>query len=143
MLSKLVTKVDMDKKITKLSDKTDTRITQLGETIREDEFKKTISELEQQNEEWPEAIGTLENQVVELQFAKESAKASHNDLEQHGRKHSIRISGLEDSSADETVEECVARVVEFVNAKLNVRLDSNDIDIAHRLERFVRDKREV
>ncbi|XP_033725206.1 uncharacterized protein LOC117315171 [Pecten maximus] len=48
--------------------------------------------------------------------------------------------GLEDSNKNETVEECVEKIVKFAKEKLKVTIDNADIDIAHRLGMFQRDK---
>lgn len=61
-------------------------------------------------------------------------------LEQHGRKDSIRIVGMEDTSERESVEECVQKVVDLLNDKLDVGLCKDDINIAHRLGKFRRNK---
>ncbi|XP_060081921.1 sialoadhesin-like [Ylistrum balloti] len=56
------------------------------------------------------------------------------------RKNSLRIAGLEDISPKVTAEECVEKIVTFVNDKLNVSLCSEDIDVAHRLGKFSKTK---
>ncbi|XP_069109835.1 uncharacterized protein [Argopecten irradians] len=102
-----------------------------------EELRGRVFDLESENEKLRQTIGNLESEVCNLQ-------GSHitrlNDLEQHGRKNSLRIHGLEDISVSENVEECVDKIVKFVSSKLNVDISSGDIDIAHRLGKFNRDR---
>ena len=93
-------------------------------------------DLEAKNTEFRQAVGNLEYRIEELLDPLKNADVRLNDLEQYGRRNSIRISGLADDNSKENVEECVTRVVDLVNNKLNVSLDQSDIDTAHRLGKF-------
>lgn len=131
ILTNLVTKDDMDRKIAKLGD-------EIRKENRDlvDKMKKRISALEDENKELRGAINSLEEQVSEHG----DMESRLNDLEQQGRKNSIRIFGLRDTSTKETAEECVTEIVNFVNNNLNVTLREVDIDIAHRLGKFDKDR---
>lgn len=131
-LSSMITREYLDRKITSLKK-------DISDENKEliDRLEGKIIDLENENEDLKNTVEKLESRVEEIQ---EKADGKINDLEQHGRKDSIRIIGLEDGSEQETVEECVVKVVNFVTDKLEVQLSKDDISIAHRLGRFRRNK---
>ncbi|XP_045215208.2 uncharacterized protein LOC123565406 [Mercenaria mercenaria] len=63
-----------------------------------------------------------------------------NNLEQYTRRNTVRLYGLEDQNKDETSMETAKRVAKLVNEKLNVKISTADIDIAHRMGRFSTDQ---
>lgn len=81
-------------------------------------------------------MGKMDEQIASLQ----EYKSDINDLEQHGWKNSLRIVGMEHNTERETVEECIDKVVVLVSKTLDVRLEIRDIDIAHRLGKFKKNK---
>jgi len=58
-----------------------------------------------------------------------------NNIEQNGRANSLRITGIVDDR-NETVEESVKKVAELCEHDLDVHIEPNDIDIAHRIGRY-------
>ncbi|XP_021356912.1 uncharacterized protein LOC110452603 [Mizuhopecten yessoensis] len=76
-----------------------------------------------ENENLRLTIGNLETQVGDLQCSKDA-----------------RIHGLKDTSDSETVAECVDKFMNFVSSKLEVHITKGDLDIAHRLGKFNREK---
>lgn len=111
----MVTKSDIDTKLLNLKEtlKADIRA-ENRELI--DSLKTRIGDLEEENDILREKVGDLENQVLVLQEKQTENDDKYNDLEQQGRKNSIRIYGLEDTDKKETVEECVEKIVNFVNS---------------------------
>ncbi|XP_033727646.1 uncharacterized protein LOC117316976 [Pecten maximus] len=136
----------MDKKVQRITDSMEQKFHKLKEDIKRenreliDTFEGRIYDLEKENENLREHVGNLENACLELQDSQKRMCERFNDLEQHGRKNSIRIFGLKDTSEKETVEECKEKVVKLVNTKLNVGLRGEDIDVTHRLGKFVNGK---
>ena len=124
----------------------DTKINQLQKDIcaenKEitDRLAKRIVDLETDNEDLRKTVDSLEQEIVRLQASKDTMAIRLNDLEQHGRKDSLRIIGLEDKSEKESAAECVGKVVDFVTSTLRVNLTKSDISIAHRLGKFNRAK---
>ncbi|XP_033727750.1 uncharacterized protein LOC117317072 [Pecten maximus] len=99
-----------------------------------------VFDLEEQNEDLKQTVTKLEQHLSDSEDKRIELEIKQNDLEQHGRKNSIRIVGLEDSNRNETVEDCVGKIVSFVKDKLKVAICKSDIDIAHRLGPFQRGK---
>ncbi|XP_069131783.1 uncharacterized protein [Argopecten irradians] len=134
-LESLITSDTMEKMIHKL--KSDIR------KENEDMIQKLesrIFDLENSNDRLKQTVQSQEETIIELQKVQCEVYSKYNDLEQHGRKNSIRISGLRDTSDSESVDDCVKTVVSFVNRKLNIPVQSEDIDIAHRLGKFNKDR---
>ncbi|XP_060075693.1 uncharacterized protein LOC132555364 [Ylistrum balloti] len=99
-----------------------------------------IFELEEQNSKLTQTVERLEQKVIELEDKQYQIAYKQNDLEQHGRKNSIRIIGLEDTDKHESAEGCVSKIVGFVKSKLKVNIQEKDIDIAHRLDPYQTNK---
>ncbi|XP_021357824.1 uncharacterized protein LOC110453266 [Mizuhopecten yessoensis] len=99
-----------------------------------------LSTLKEQNDVLKQTVSKLEQHLVESEDRQCEQDNKLNDLEQYGRKNTIRIVGLEDSNRNETDEECVEKIVKFVYDKLNVTIVEADIDIAHRLGVYQRGK---
>ncbi|OWF56252.1 Protein unc-13-like C [Mizuhopecten yessoensis] len=135
LLSSMLTREYLDRKITQLKED----ICAENKEIT-DRLEGRIHDLETDNEDLRKTVESLEGEIGRLHAARGKADNKLNDLEQHGRKDSLRIMGLEDTSEKESVEECVEKIVEFVTDKLSVNLTRNDINIAHRLGNFNRAK---
>ncbi|XP_021372694.1 uncharacterized protein LOC110462821 [Mizuhopecten yessoensis] len=103
-------------------------------------LESRVFDLEEQNDDLKQTVSKLEQHLGESEDRQCEQDNKLNDLEQHGRKNTIRIVGLEDSNKNETVEECVEKIVKFVYDKLNVTIVEADIDIAHRLGVYQRGK---
>ncbi|XP_033730300.1 uncharacterized protein LOC117319636 [Pecten maximus] len=130
-----ITKEYMDTIVKKLKEELQTEIHRENEELV-NSLKWRISTLGTENEDLKESVNVLEQRETDSEANIGDLENQLNDLEQHGRKNSIRISGLRDPSARESVEECVKNVVEFANTQLTVPLCPEDIDIAHRLGGF-------
>ncbi|XP_060085981.1 uncharacterized protein LOC132565353 [Ylistrum balloti] len=134
-LENSVTREYMESLITKLKEELQTEIhRENGEFINS--LKWRISTLETENEDLKERVSVLEQRETESEVLVSNLENQLNDLEQQGRKNSVRIAGLHDHSPKESVEDCVKKVVDFANSQLKVLLSPEDIDIAHRLGRF-------
>ncbi|KAL4233303.1 hypothetical protein ACF0H5_007986 [Mactra antiquata] len=62
-----------------------------------------------------------------------------NNLEQYTRNNRIRIYGLPDNNKYESLTDSSSMVINTLNNKLNLKINSTDIDIAHRLGSFRQD----
>lgn len=62
-----------------------------------------------------------------------------NNLEQYSRRNSVRIYGIDDRNPKETSHETSEIVANILKSKLNVDVDIQDIDVAHRTGRFLKD----
>ncbi|KAH3739411.1 hypothetical protein DPMN_046063 [Dreissena polymorpha] len=67
-------------------------------------------------------------------------EAGINDLEQYGRRNSIRISALSFDSENQTSIQVAEHTAKMMSHHLNVRLEYKDIDIAHRLGKYIPNK---
>lgn len=76
-------------------------------------------------------------ELCQVKYAMKTREIQMNDLEQYTRSNNIRIYGLEDRNPSETAEETTSIVLQFLKNKLEIDLNRNDIEIAHRLGRFL------
>jgi len=74
-----------------------------------DKMESRIYDLEIENNTLKSKIKKLEEHIQEENESDINMKLS--DLEQLGRKNSIRIFGLDDTNTKETTEECVKKIV--------------------------------
>jgi len=63
-----------------------------------------------------------------------------NDLEQQSKKNTIRIFGVEDNNPRESTEKCTKQIVKLITEKLNILFKEDDIEVAHRLGVFNRQR---
>ncbi|XP_033740525.1 uncharacterized protein LOC117327576 [Pecten maximus] len=96
-------------------------------------LESRVMDLELRNDVLNKKVTLLEQQVIDLKENQRKQEWVDNDIEQQGRKNSIRIIGLEDKNRNETVEQSVEKIVNFVKNKLKVPITEADIDTAHRL----------
>ena len=90
-----------------------------GLTNRLDAMTREKSELE-------EKLSSYEQKMV-------NCEKNANDHEQHGRGWNLRFFGFPEVAGDkETVGDCVDKVVKLVNEELNIEIDRDCIEIAHR-----------
>ncbi|KAI5723934.1 hypothetical protein M8J76_012978 [Diaphorina citri] len=75
-------------------------------------------------------VEQLERDVQYLQKENVDLKNKMIELEQYGRRNSIRIFGMQESKDEDTV----AAVVQLVNSRLNIQVTNRDVDACHRLE---------
>jgi len=128
--------------IEELSEKID-RLTQV--ITKEHEQSKEISgfvfDLQTENEKMKREIqelrsekNKLKDSVRELQMGLRLAKDHSNRVEQWGRLWNVRIHGIENDRQDEELEECVTKVMNFLESRLGlIHFPRPAIDIAHRL----------
>lgn len=64
---------------------------------------------------------------LEVQLKDNAVKANEN--EQYSRKYNLRISGLDETEG----EDCVQKICDFCEEKLDVSIDKSDVDRAHRI----------
>lgn len=83
-----------------------------------------------------EKISVLEEKVSTLESRLTRVTNMANENEQYSRRHNVRISGFE----EEKDEDCVKKIVKFVNEKLNVAIIEEHIDRAHRVGKSSEDK---
>lgn len=103
-------------------------------------LKKQVNDLDIKLEEQK-----TENKTLKRQLEKSECKMAErfNDLEQHGRKNSIRIDGLSDV-ADETADASAEKVAETLNKHITGACFTKDhIDIAHRVGPVKKGKRQI
>lgn len=105
-----------------------------------DKLEGMVYNLEKENDDVREQITKLEKRLDEGGYGDGEATNRLNDMEQHGRNSSIRIISMQDEDDKESVEDCVEKVVKFINDKMNVPVRSEDIDIAHRFGKFNKER---
>ena len=126
--------------------------------LMKDEFLKSVShridilegklfEKEEENDKLKNKIKDLnksleeqkaENNLLrkEIQSVNTVAEEKFNDLEQYGRRGSIRIFGVPElQDAEETAEITTKRAIDSLNKIESLHLQDSDIDLAHRLGR--------
>ncbi|XP_060066481.1 uncharacterized protein LOC132546780 [Ylistrum balloti] len=131
ILRNLITEDVLDKKLEKL------RLDiQLEHAERIEALEERVNTLETENDNLKVTISELENELLTSQDRQSEMAGKYNDLEQQGRKNSVRIVGLPDPGVRESVEDCVQTIVGFVRDTLKVPLQERDIDIAHRLGKY-------
>ena len=79
------------------------------------------------------------SEIGQVKFALKSREIQMNDLEQYTRSNNIRIYGLDDRNKEEMAEETTRVVLNFLSNKLDIDLRDSDIDIAHRLGKFLKE----
>lgn len=99
-----------------------------------------ILEMEHKNRELDIKVDKLskesETHAIELDLINRDTRdlfLTINDLEQHGRSNSIRISGVPDDKKNEDVEDTCAVIIKLFKSKLQLDINSEEIDTAHRL----------
>ncbi|KAH3772919.1 hypothetical protein DPMN_174266 [Dreissena polymorpha] len=79
--------------------------------------------------------------LKKLQYDTECSQTSgQNDLEQYGRRNSIRITGLSNDSDQQSSMAVADETVLMLNDKLGIQLETKDIDIAYRLGKYAENK---
>jgi hypothetical protein len=154
-LENLVTETTLATYIAKLITKEDLKVAmqclkgeireEVNNTVKEkfDELNGKNHELAVTNDKLREDIKHLNEKCTKQSFeitaamnAGRQANSKVNDLEQHTRKSSIRIFGMNDGNKDETITETSCVVTKLLNEKLGMQVEAEDIDIAHRLGRY-------
>lgn len=125
-------KADITHSQSMLFEKLNQKICNLEKENRD--LKDEILELKQTTNE---RFDQIENQRLQ---DLEQSKLDYADLEQQGRKNTVRIFGVPDHDPKETAYDTMQQVVNVVSSNLDMGLSLADIDIAHRLGKFSKDK---
>ena len=84
------------------------------------------------------------SEIDALKKAQQDAESIHNssqnDLEQYGRRNSVRISGLANDSDQQTSMVVADETISLLSKKLGLKLESKDVDVAHRLGKYAPNK---
>jgi len=84
------------------------------------------------------------SEIDALKKAQQDAESIHNssqnDLEQYGRRNSVRISGLANDSDQQTSMVVADETISLLSKKLGLKLESKDVDVAHRLGKYTPNK---
>ena len=89
------------------------------------DMRKTITELMLCN-------STLQGRCEALEKRVKEQEEKINDLEQYGRRNSLRIFGVTEKK-NETLADIDKTVIQLAKESLNITLKEEDIDIAHRV----------
>ena len=101
------------------------------------EQAKEVESLKQQIEEKNLEIDLLKQKE---QSSEKAHEASLNDLEQYGRRNSVRITGLLNDTENQTSNAVAEQSANLINQKLGIRIEYRDIDVAHRLGKYIHNK---
>ena len=105
-------------------------------------LQKDVATLKTACEEQKEENKTLRKEI-DLKVAKNESliKQNMNELEQYQRRNNIRISGIKDREDEKTCFQTMEAVcLELNNRAASLNLTMADIDIAHRLGKYKKDK---
>ncbi|KAH3793272.1 hypothetical protein DPMN_146779 [Dreissena polymorpha] len=91
------------------------------------EHKNEIDALKKQIKDQKSEIDAMKEKQCEAEF---SHVSSLNDLEQYGRRNSIRISGLPNDTDQQSSIDVAEQSVNMLNQKLGLRLGITDVDVA-------------
>lgn len=98
--------------------------------VKLEEIEKERDESQKKNEE-------LEAQLSEREARLKDHEVRLNDIEQYTRRNSVRIYG--DTDKNETIEHSRDLVIKLLKDKLLITVQSHEIDVAHRLGRFMKE----
>ena len=121
---------------------------EIQETIKSEleEMRGTLFELEKQMEDcrnkvegYKCAFETNNEEIHALKTSNSVLRSRCIDLEQYSRRNNIRILGIDDPKQTETADDTTAKVITMLQSKLEMDVNINDIDIAHRLGKFRKD----
>ena len=128
-------------KIDKMDEKTDTNFrqfdTKFDKIIGELEYlKATVTKLASENNSLVKQQAIQKDDIDLLRRENNELKETINNLEQWTRRPNIRIFGLSDSN-NETAEDSEIIVKDMCASKLKIDLKVDDIEVAHRIGRYV------
>lgn len=98
-----------------------------------------VEKVKVENEFIKQKNKALEELLVERENRIKVHGVMMNNMEQYTRRNSIRIYGIDDQQREETYEKSRELVIKMLNDKLSINLTSKDIDVAHRLGKFLTD----
>ena len=111
---------------------------QIAETLQRilrganQELTDSITSLRTEVRSLQAALADRDTTIAELRAEVQQLRESHDALEQHGRRHSLRISGIPTTEED-TTEAVVALANDVL--KVQPRLTTKDISVSHRLQK--------
>ena len=94
-----------------------------------DNSNKDIAYIKNENKTLRESLFAEQTKNAKLQ-------EKLNDLEQYGRRNSVRIFGIRDTNSNEPISATESLVLRFFNDKLKVKVAAWEVQIAHRLGRY-------
>ena len=110
-------------------------VTELRNKVSDLETK--VDNLEDENVNLKRDRDKILDRLEATEYAIKVNTTHTNDLEQYTRRNNIRIYGMEDRNKDETSHETTTAVINFCQKHLGVSLGRSDIDIAHRMGRYL------
>ena len=146
-----ILKSDLEQHFKNEIDKVHEKVNDLEERYAKSEktvtdFKNKVSDLETDVDDLKEENNNLKrdrdkilDRMEEAEYAIKVNVTHTNDLEQYTRRNNIRIYGTDDRKKDDTPQETTTEVIIFCRKHLGVTLERSDIDIAHRMCRFLDD----
>jgi len=105
-----------------------------------DKLTNRIQTLEKEIEAVKEERQQVARYADDMQYRLDK---SLNETEQYSRLNNIRVRGVEDTNSKETPEETTLKIIDFIEQKMKIEIDSTEIDIAHRLKKRVRGNRGI
>ena len=97
--------------------------------IENENLKKENECLKKEND------GDLKEDIIGANIAANIALIRTNNLEQHGRKDSIRLFGIKDGNKNKSVEQTTDKTIQVLKT-IGMIVTKSDISIAHRLGHF-------
>ena len=122
LVKRLASKDDIQS-LKELIEEQNTAIIKLNKRVNDQE--NVITSLESK-------IENLEGEVLSIKKQNNLSERKNDDLEQYGRRTSLRIDGLE-VSEKETASECESKVKSYISEVLELEIDENDYDRVHRI----------
>jgi hypothetical protein len=103
----------------------------LDKFFKSNEFKEMFKKVSTHivSEAVEKATSPLLRRIEHLEEQLDDAKAHANDNEQYSRKYNLRFIGIDENEE----EDCLNEIVKLCNDKLNVEIDKNEVDRAHRV----------
>lgn len=98
------------------------------------DLREMLSKIQTENIELKNTVKECKQENVQMKVELTSLQDKYNDLEQYSRRNSLRIFGLCERE-EETPSRCEENVINLIKEKLNVSVESNDIDVIHRTGR--------
>ena len=142
---------DITFKFDNLKCKYDTKLQSLENTTQKlteenKQLRDQVRKLEMSKDELSGKLAQFGNKISETEqnasYAVYKASVAINkvdELEQHGRLNTIRVYGVQDNNKSETTSETANEVISLLENQLDLSIEREDIDIAHRLGVFDKD----
>jgi len=115
-----------------------------GKLFDKDEETDKLTNRIQTLEKEIEAVTEERQQVARYADAMQyRLDKSLNEAEQYSRLNNIRVRGVIDTNSKETPKETTKKIIDRIEQKMKIEIDSAEIDIAHRLKKRVRGNRDI